>query len=59
VNNNNNDTASTTLNAIISQVFKQALGLRSLKETVTGSPEVKVTLEISDNSEKVVEIWVQ
>jgi hypothetical protein len=58
--NNNNDTASTTLNAIISQVFKQALGLRSLKETViTGSPEVKVTLDITDNSEKVVEIWVQ
>jgi hypothetical protein len=57
--NNNNDTAFTNLNPIISQVFKQALGLRTLKETVTGSPEVKVTLDISDNSEKVVEIWVQ
>jgi hypothetical protein len=49
------------LNPIISQVFKQALGLRTLKETVAGlnkNTEAKITLDGEDNSEKVVETWV-
>ena len=52
VNNN-----TTSVNPIISQLFKQALGLRTLKESVGSSnDEVKVTVEVSD--ERVVETWV-
>ncbi len=48
---------ASSINPIVSQVFKQALGLRTLKESVGSSnDEVKVTVEVTD--ERVVETWV-